>query len=76
MPTLAAVILADGGGLEFVEDNLEEETGLNYVWNKSLLIKNGNGWNLDWVVDIDYNYLVKLLFLQIVCRRGAVRREN
>ena len=33
MPTLAAVILADGGSLEFVEDNLEN--GLNRM-NKSL----------------------------------------
>ncbi|MBT9812909.1 replication initiation factor domain-containing protein, partial [Enterocloster citroniae] len=33
MPTLAAVILSDGGSLEFVEDNLEN--GLNRM-NKSL----------------------------------------
>ena len=33
MPTLAAVILADGGSLEFVEDNLEN--GLSRM-NKSL----------------------------------------
>ena len=33
MPTLAAVILADGGSLKFVEDNLEN--GLSRM-NKSL----------------------------------------